>query len=200
MGASTHPCLTPCVIAKVSQTSPPFLTFTIIPVCKFFIMVVNFSGHPYFLSSYHSPVLPTVSNAFVKSTKTIYRGRSFSMHFSWSCHRQKEEIYLGNYYILFGLLFVYGDYVGILPGLWYMAFLPYVDDPSVQFVDKLAPPYFHTSAGIPSPPGTFQSFSPLIALTISSIVGFSSRAVLTLCFYMFSSTSGSMSPGTLSNF
>ena len=39
----------------------------------------------------------------------------------------------------------------------------------------------------------FPSFSPLIALTISSIVGFSSRAVLTLRFCMFSSTSGSMS-------
>ena len=53
-----------------------------------------------------------------------------------------------------------------------------------SLLDKLAPPYFHTSAGIPSPPGAFPSLSPLIALTISSIVGFSSRAVLTLrlCF------------------
>ena len=86
MGASTHPCLTPFVIANVSETSPPFLTFTIIPVCRISIMVANFSGHPYFLSSCHSPVLPTVSNAFVKSTNTIYQ---CSMHFSWSCRRQK---------------------------------------------------------------------------------------------------------------
>ena len=89
VGASTHPCLTPFVIANVSETSPPFLTFTIIPVCRLSIMVVNFLGHPYFLSSCHSPVLPTVSNAFVKSTNTIYRGRSCSMHFSWSCRSQK---------------------------------------------------------------------------------------------------------------
>ena len=89
VGASTHPCLTPFVIANISETSPPFLTFTIIPVCRLSIIVVNFSGHPYFLSSCHSPVLPTVSNAFVKSTNTIYRGRSCSMHFSWSCRRQK---------------------------------------------------------------------------------------------------------------
>ena len=89
VGASTHPCLTPFVIANVSETSPPFLTFTIIPVCRLSIMVVNFSGHPYFLSSCHSPVLPTVSNVFVKSTNTIYRGRSCSMHFSWRCRRQK---------------------------------------------------------------------------------------------------------------
>ena len=89
MGAITHPCLTPFVIANVSETSTPFLTFTIIPVCRLSIMVVNFSGHPYFLNSCHSPVFPTVSNAFVKSTKTIYRGRYCSMHFSWSCRRQK---------------------------------------------------------------------------------------------------------------
>ena len=89
VGASTHPCLTPLVIANVSETSPPFLTFTIIPVCRLSIMVVNISGHPYILSSCHSPVPPTVSNAFVKSTNTIYRGRSCSMHFSWSCRRQK---------------------------------------------------------------------------------------------------------------
>ena len=33
--------------------------------------------------------LSTVSNAFVKSTNTVYRGRSCSMYFSWSCCRQK---------------------------------------------------------------------------------------------------------------
>ena len=89
VGAGTHPCLTPFVIENVSETSPLFLTFTIIPVCRLYIMVVNFSGYLYFLSSCHRPVLPTVSNAFVKSTNTIYRGRSCSMHFSWSCRRQK---------------------------------------------------------------------------------------------------------------
>ena len=35
------------------------------------------------------PLFPTGSNAFAKLTKTIYRGRSCSMHFSWSCRRQK---------------------------------------------------------------------------------------------------------------
>ena len=64
-----------------------------------------------------------------------------------------------------------------------------------SLLEKLTPPYFHTSAGIPSPPGDFPSFSPLITLAISSIVGFSSRAVLTLCYCTFSSTSGSMSTG-----
>ena len=160
VGVSTHPCLTPFVIEKLSETSPPFLTF----------MVVNFSGHPYFLSSSHSLVFPTVSNAFVKSTKTIYRGRSCSMHFSRSCCRQKimstvlrferkshcvsgttfgviwlkslfskirAKICRKKRYTLvittFCLVsfFVDGDYAGILPGLWCMTFLPYFDDPSV---------------------------------------------------------------------
>ena len=84
-----YPYLTPFVIANVFETSPLVLMLTIIPVCSLSIMVVNFSGHPYCLSSYHNPVLPTVSNAFVKSTKRIYRGRSCSMNFSWSYRWQK---------------------------------------------------------------------------------------------------------------
>ena len=52
VGTSTHPCLTPFVIAHVSEISPPFLPFTIIPVYRLSIMVVNFSWHPYFLSSF----------------------------------------------------------------------------------------------------------------------------------------------------
>ena len=79
VGASTQSCLTPFVTPNDSETSPPTLTFAIIPVCRALITVVNFSGHPYFLSSCHSPVLPTVSNA---------SGQSCSMHFSYSSGRQ----------------------------------------------------------------------------------------------------------------
>ena len=61
-----------------------------------------------------------------------------------------------------------------------MGFLSYLADPSAQSIGQIGSPYFHTSAGIPSAPGAFPSFSPLIALTISSIVGFSFRAVFTL--------------------
>ncbi|KAK2187772.1 hypothetical protein NP493_154g00000 [Ridgeia piscesae] len=50
---------------SVGPTSPPTLTFVIIPVCRASIIVVNFSGHPYFLSSCHSPVLPTASNVLL---------------------------------------------------------------------------------------------------------------------------------------
>ena len=88
VGASTPPCLTPFVTPNDSETSPPTLTFAIIPVCRASIIVVNFSGHPYLLSSCHSPVLPNVSNALLKSTNTMYSGLSSSMHFSCRCWRQ----------------------------------------------------------------------------------------------------------------
>ena len=88
MAASIQPYLTPFVTLNDSEISPPTLTFAIIPVCRASIIVMNFSGHPYFLSSCHSPVLPTVSNALLKLTNTMYSGRSCSMHVSCSCQRQ----------------------------------------------------------------------------------------------------------------
>ena len=71
-----------------SETSPPALTFAIIPVCRASTIFVNFSGYPYFLSSCHGPVLSTVSNTLLKSTNTMYSGRSCSLHLSCSCRRQ----------------------------------------------------------------------------------------------------------------
>ena len=162
MGASTHHCWTPFVIANVLGTSPPFLTFTIIPVCRFSIMVVNFSGHPYFLSSCHCPVLPMASNAKDNIQKLI-----LLYALSSSCRRQKimstvlqfeqtphcvSGTTSGVMWLQYDpskdltgcrkkrytsvittfcsvLFFVDGDYAGILPGLWYMAFLLYFDDP-----------------------------------------------------------------------
>ena len=88
MGANTQPCLTPFVTQNYSETSPSTLTFAIIPVCRASIIVVNACVHPYCLSSCHSPVLPTVSNALPKSTNAMYSGRSCSMHFSCSCRIQ----------------------------------------------------------------------------------------------------------------
>ena len=88
VGASTQPCLTPFVTLNNSETSPPTLTFVIIPVCSASIIFVNFSGQPYFLSTCHSLVFPTVLNALPKSTNTMYSGCSCSVHFSCSCWRQ----------------------------------------------------------------------------------------------------------------
>ena len=88
VGASTQPCLTPFVTLNDSETYPPTLTFAITPVCSASIIVVNFSGQPYFISSCHSPVLPTVSNALLKSTNTMHSDRSCSMHFCCSYRRQ----------------------------------------------------------------------------------------------------------------
>ena len=69
VGVSTQPCLTPFVTLNDSET-------------------VKFPGHPYFLSSCHSLVLPTVSNALLKSTNTMNSGWSCSMHLSCICRRQ----------------------------------------------------------------------------------------------------------------
>ena len=88
VGASTQPCLTPFVTLNDSETSHPTLTFAIIPVCSASNIVVNFSGQPYFLSRCLIPVIPTVSNALLKSTNTMYTGRSYSMHVSCRCRRQ----------------------------------------------------------------------------------------------------------------
>ena len=68
MWASTQSCLTSFVTLDVSETktSPPTLTFAIIPVYRASIIAVNFSGHPYFLSSCRSSgsvhsILPQLS-------------------------------------------------------------------------------------------------------------------------------------------
>ena len=86
--ASTHPRMTAFVTLNDYETSAPTLTFGIVPVCRSSLIVMIFSGHPYYLSSCHTSVLPTVSNALLKSTNTLYSGRSCSMHFSYSCRRQ----------------------------------------------------------------------------------------------------------------
>ncbi|KAK2167436.1 hypothetical protein NP493_1272g00032 [Ridgeia piscesae] len=73
---------------SVGASTQPRLTPAIIPICRASIVVVNFSGHPYFLSSCHTPVQLTVTNALLKSTNTMHNGRSSSMHFSCNCRRQ----------------------------------------------------------------------------------------------------------------
>ena len=69
-----------------------------------------------------------------------------------------------------------------------------------SLLDRLSPPCFHTSAGIPSPPGALPSFRPAIALAISSMFGISSRHVLVMRCWMLTRASCSMLPGTLSSF
>ena len=63
----------------------------------------------------------------------------------------------------------------------------------------LPPSCFHTSAGIPYPPGALPSFRPAIALAYK--VGISLRLdVLVMQCGMMSITSWSRSPGSLSSF
>ena len=56
-------------------------------------------------------------------------------------------------------------------------------------LNRLSPPGFYNSAGISSPPGALPSFRPAIALTISSMVGISSRHVLAIRCGMLSRAS-----------
>ena len=69
-----------------------------------------------------------------------------------------------------------------------------------SLLNRLSPPCFHTSAGIPSPPGALPSFRQAIALAISSMVGISSRLVLVMRCGMLSRAAWFMSPWTLSSF
>ena len=88
VGASTQSCLTPFVTLNDLETSPPTPTFATIPICRASIIVVNFSGHPYFHSSCYCSVIPNVLNVLLNSTNVMYIGRSCSMHFPCSCRRQ----------------------------------------------------------------------------------------------------------------
>ena len=48
-------------------------------------MVRNLGGQPSFARIFRSPVLLTVSNAFVRSTKVMYIPLFCSLHFFWIC-------------------------------------------------------------------------------------------------------------------
>ena len=87
IGASTQLCLTPFVTLNASETSPPTLTFASIPVCRASIdHSCELLWTSIIHSSFHSPVRPTVLNALLESTYTMFSGRSCSMHFSYNIH------------------------------------------------------------------------------------------------------------------
>ena len=85
IGARTQLCFTPFVTAKASDMSPLSWTQALIPSWNCCTMEINFSGHPYFASIFHNPSLLTVSRAFVRSAKVVYRLHLCSWHFSCSC-------------------------------------------------------------------------------------------------------------------
>ena len=154
MGASTHPCLTRVCYSNCIGAA----------IVQFF---------------------QRLSNAFVKSTNTIYRDsiatlcifpgvvvgrRSCLLCFCLNESRtvssgttsgvmwldnlfsrirakilpavEKRDIHSVITTFCSVTFFVDGDYVSILSGLWCMAFLPYFDDPSVQFVGQVSSPVF----------------------------------------------------------
>ena len=84
-GASTQPCLVPLAISKSPNTSLSSMTCPCMPLWKDCMILTNFSGQPIFLSTCQSPSLFTESKALVRSTKTMYRSRFCSLHFSCIC-------------------------------------------------------------------------------------------------------------------
>ena len=73
MGSAMHPCPTPHVTGKGIENSPPILTLPNTLSCSDFKIFVNFSVQPNFRKSSHRPDLLTMSKAFVRSIKTVYR-------------------------------------------------------------------------------------------------------------------------------
>ena len=69
VGARTHPCLTPLVTGN-SSSSLPLTNLAFMPLWKHLIILTTLGGIP-IGSMLHSPGRDTVSNALVRSTKTI---------------------------------------------------------------------------------------------------------------------------------
>ena len=96
-----------------------------------------------------------------------------------ACYRKKKDSFIVP--TVCSITFLIDSYnASILPCLW--------SEPTSQalviswcsLLNRLSPPCFHTSVGIPSPPGALSSFRPAIALVISAMVGISLRHVLVM--------------------
>ena len=89
VGARTQPCMTPLRISYGSEELPLNCTVLFVSVWKDSIMLCSLGGQPIFGRIFNMPSLLTRSNAFVRSTKAMYKGICCSLHFSCSCRREK---------------------------------------------------------------------------------------------------------------
>ena len=85
VGAKTSPYLSPLFTGVSFDNLPLMITLSFIPQCNFLNIFTNISGHPIFPSIVPRVSLLTVSKTLFKSTKTLYRGTCWSMHFSSAC-------------------------------------------------------------------------------------------------------------------
>src|SRR3989442_11507387 len=76
-----QPCRTPFEIGNASERTPSTLTLPSIPLCSDCRIRVNLSVQPNLLNTVQRPSLFTVSKAFERSTKTVYRSLFCSVHF-----------------------------------------------------------------------------------------------------------------------
>ena len=84
-GAITHPCLTPAVTSKPSDSFSTARTLPIMPSWSCLMILVNLNGQPNFARSDHKPVRFMLSNALVGLMNTMYRSLGCSLLFSWNC-------------------------------------------------------------------------------------------------------------------
>ena len=82
VGARTQPCFTPLEMEKGSDSSPFSLIWPRWFSCSWITICRNLGGQPSRSRMSQSPVLLTVSNAFVRSTKVTYSPLFCSRHFS----------------------------------------------------------------------------------------------------------------------
>ena len=142
VGASTLPWLTPFVIENVSETSPPFLTLTIIPECRLSIIVASIfpqqlppssppNGvkcvrevdkdniqrsillHALFLEFLQAEDYVYCATVRMKSAMRLRNHHWVNMALQYISNilvkilpaTKRRDIYIGNYHIMFGLLF-----------------------------------------------------------------------------------------------
>ena len=72
-----------------SETLPSYWTVAFVLVWKDFTMLKSLGGQPIFNNIANSPPLLTRSKALVTLVKAIYKGKFYSLHFSWSCRTEK---------------------------------------------------------------------------------------------------------------
>ena len=85
VGARTLPCLTPLQIGKVLDMEPSDWTLAFMFSWNATRMDSSVSRQLISLSMLYKPDRLTISKALLRSMKTTYSRRDYSMLFSWSC-------------------------------------------------------------------------------------------------------------------
>ena len=95
IGAKTQPCFTPTSTGKLEDWDQAMTTWAHIPVWNCCSVAIKVGGQPNLSRMFKVKSWLTVSNAFVRWMKTMYKSWYCSRHFSYSCQAtQKMSIVL----------------------------------------------------------------------------------------------------------